>query len=208
VQGFAALNVVVDKDVLCRLARESCTSPQIMQALCLQLCFDLRIRETQETETHLNISDENIRDALEQTATRTDYTSLVKQMHAGPRVRGTERKEFQFADGSKGDAYRACLLALSSDPPSMEFNYTDLLARINAVCVDEKPVGSSITESLKQIAGFAEQLHPNQKIVEWDPEAASGTFSIMDPYFLFFIRSGELIRTLGMPAEVVQPKML
>ncbi|MEO7681253.1 MAG: hypothetical protein ABIS14_11285, partial [Sphingomonas sp.] len=73
----------------------------------------------------------------------------------------------------------------------------DLLDRINQVCVADKPVGSSITESLKQIAGFADQMHPGQKIVEWDPDAASGTFTIIDPYFLFFLRSSELVGTLA-----------
>ena len=121
---------------------------------------------------------------------------------------GTERKEFQFTDGTKGDAYRASLLALSQDPPATEFNYADLLARINAVCVDEKPVGSSITESLKQIAGFAEQMHPTQRIVEWDADAASGTFAIIDPYFLFFLRSSELLKNLGSASEPLQPAML
>jgi hypothetical protein len=129
-------------------------------------------------------------------------------MHAGPRVRGTERKEFQFLDGSVGDAYRASLLALSQDPPSMEFNYADLQTRINAVCDKDKPGGSSITESLKQISNFAHQLHPSQRIVEWDPEAASGTFAIIDPYFLFFLRSSDLMTTLGRRAEPEQPTML
>lgn len=206
-QGFDALKARVDNGVIQRFAQESCTSPQIMQALCLQLCFNLKLREANEIYQDLVVSDDDLKEALEQTSTRSDYTSLVKQMHAGPRVRGTERKEFLFSDGTKGDAYRASLLALSEDPPSMEFNYADLLTRITSVCVDDKPVGSSITESLKQIAGFAEQMHPSQRIVEWDPEAASGTFAIMDPYFLFFLRASELLNTLGKPRDV-EPKII
>lgn len=208
IQGFRALNLDAPDDVILRFAQESCTSPQIMQALCLQLCFNLRLRETFEFRRNLEVSEVEIREALEQASTRADYTSLVKQMHAGPRVRGTERKEFRFTDGSLGDAYRASLLALSQDPPSMEFNYADLQNRINAVCVDDKPVGSSITESLKQIAGFAEQMHPTQRIVEWDAEAASGTFAIIDPYFLFFLRSSELMKNLGRRAEAAQPNLI
>ncbi len=207
-QGFEALNVDLGPEVISKFVQESCTSPQIMQALCLQLCFNLRIREMSIERHNIDVADLDVREALEQTSTRADYTSLVKQMHAGPRVRGTERKEFAFTDGTKGDAYRASLLALAQDPPAMEFNYADLLNRITAVCVDEKPVGSSITESLKQIAGFAEQMHPNQKIVEWDPEAASGTFAVVDPYFLFFLRSSELLKNLGEKAAEPQPKLI
>lgn len=207
-QGFDALNATIPQEVIIRFAQESCTSPQIMQALCLQLCFNSRLRETLDAPAPVEVSDLEAREALEQTSTRADYTSLVKQMHAGPRVRGTERKEFKFNDGSAGDAYRASLLALSQDPPAMEFNYADLQARINAVCLEDKPVGSSITESLKQIAGFAEQMHPTQRIVEWDAEAASGTFAIIDPYFLFFLRASELMRTLGRIMEPAQPSLI
>jgi hypothetical protein len=207
-QGFEALHVEISPEVISTFAQESCTSPQIMQALCLQLCFNLRIRQTEESRRSIEVTDTDIRETLEQASTRADYTSLVKQMHTGPRVRGTERKEFSFIDDSKGDAYRASLLALAQDPPSMEFNYADLLNRITAVCLDEKPVGSSITESLKQIAGFAEQMHPTQKIVEWDPEAASGTLAVVDPYFLFFLRSSELLTTLGQKTDKGQPRLI
>ncbi|MGV3769055.1 MAG: hypothetical protein ACO1NM_03380 [Sphingobium phenoxybenzoativorans] len=200
-QGFSALNCEISDNIIDRFARESCTSPQIMQALCLQLCFDLKIRDSLEFKKNFDISNDTIQDVLEQTSTRTDYTSLLKQMHAGPRVRGTERKEFSFRDDTQGDAYRAALLSLRSDPPAMEYNYADLLMRIADVCVGEKPVGSSITESLKQIAGFAEQIHPDQKIVEWDPDSASGTFAIIDPYFLFFLRSSDLMNTLAVKPE-------
>lgn len=208
VQGFEALKVGVPSEVIQRFAQESCTSPQIMQALCLQLCFNLRVRVSEPELKTVEVTELVVREALEQASTRADYTSLVKQMHAGPRVRGTERKEFAFKDGTKGDAYRASLLALTEDPPSMEFNYAELLNRISSVCVDEKPVGSSITESLKQIAGFAELLHPTQKIVEWDPEAASGTLAIVDPYFLFFLRSSELLATLGRKFDDTTERLL
>jgi hypothetical protein len=207
-QGFRALNVGVAEEVIDRFARESCTSPQIMQALCLQLCFNLRLRETAETPIPIEVTEVDIQEALEQTSTRADYTSLVKQMHAGPRVRGTERKEFKFRDETMGDAYRACLLALTQDPPAMEFNYSELSARIAAACTEDKPVGSSITESFKQIAGFAEQMHPAQRIVEWDADAASGTFAVLDPYFLFFVRSSELLKNLGAKPATAEPRLL
>jgi hypothetical protein len=195
--GFRELNVSINNSVFERLAQESCTSPQIMQALCLELCFDKRIKAKLDSLIEIPVSNEDIKDVLEKTSTRTDYSSLIKQMHAGPRVRGTERKEFEFTDGSRGDAYRACLLAIKADPPTMSYNYNQILERISGICVGEKPSGSSLTESLKQISGFAEQMHAAQRIVEWDPEAASGTFSIIDPYFLFFLRSSDLIERLG-----------
>lgn len=199
--GFRELNVEIDNSLFSILAKESCTSLQIMQALCLELCFDKKIKDRFEKITEFSVSNEEIKDVLEKTSTRTDYSSLLKQMHAGPRVRGTERKEFQFADGSRGDAYRACLLAIKANPPTMSYNYNQILERIAGVCEGEKPSGSSLTESLKQISGFAEQMHAAQRIVEWDPDAASGTFSIIDPYFLFFLRSSDLLERLGKTSD-------
>lgn len=196
-QGFKALNLEVSDEVITRLAEECCTSPQIMQALCLQLCFTLGIRQRLDKVEVAKISTDALKAVLEQTSGRADYTSLLKQMHAGPRIRGTERKTFEFKDGSEGDAYRAALLAIAADPPAMEMNYTEITKRIETICKDNKPVGSSITESYKQIEGFARSMYPNQRIVEWDADAASGTLSIIDPYFLFFLRSSEKLAELG-----------
>jgi hypothetical protein len=196
-KGFETLNIQVGEEIIRRLAEESCTSPQIMQALCLQLCFELGVREGLPNPTKFNIDKAMLQSVLEQTSGRADYTSLLKQMHAGPRIRGTERKTFKFVDGSEGDAYRSVLLALTADPPLMELNYAEITRRIDAVCIDEKPVGSSVTESYKQIEGFARSMYPNQRILEWDADAASGTLSIIDPYFLFFIRSSDRLASLA-----------
>lgn len=197
IKGFEELNFDVPLAAIKSFAHEICTSPQIMQSLCLQMCFNKDCRERVHAKRRVSLNSKDIQEILEEASSRADYSSLLRQMHAGPRVRGTERKEFDFYDRSRGDAYRAALLALKANPPSMSYDYADLLARIAKVCVDEKPVGSSVTESLKQISAAAERMHPNQKIVEWDPDASSGTFSIMDPYFLFFLRSSHLIKTLS-----------
>lgn len=199
VTGFDVLNVDIDPAVVERLASEACTSPQIMQSLCLDLCFKLDILESLTKREHLTVGIDSQKSVLLRTSTRTDYSGLLKQMYAGPRIRGTERKEFDFRDGSRGDVYRAALLSLADDPPAMQFQYSELLSRVANVCIYDKPVGGSLTEALKQIAGFAEMMFPNQRIVEWDPEAASGTFAIIDPYFLFFLRSSDMLAALGKP---------
>lgn len=204
-KGFREMNVTVSEEILKRLAEESCTSPQIMQALCLQLCFTLEVRRRPDQRIEAELNPAQLTDVLEQTSGRSDFTSLVKQMHVGPRVRGTERKTFNFKDGSEGDAYRAALLALTADPPLMELNYAEITKRIEEVCLNEKPVGSSITEAYKQIEGFASDMYPKQKIIEWDADAASGTLSIIDPYFLFFLRSSDKVAELGKSKK--PPKM-
>jgi hypothetical protein len=196
-QGFSALKMVIDDGVIDRLASEACTSPQIMQALCLQLCFALGVREQLGWKHEFEVSNQIFNNVLEETTARTDFTSLLKQMHAGPRTRGTERKTFKFEDGTEGDAYRAALLALATDPPLMELNYQEISRRIEAICIDDRPSGSSVTESYKQIDLFAKNMHKDQRIVEWDADAAQGTFCILDPYFLFFVRSSDKLSALG-----------
>jgi hypothetical protein len=65
--GFRELNVTVDDIVFARLAKESCTSPQIMQALCLELCFDKKIKERFEERADISVSEDDIKDVLAMT---------------------------------------------------------------------------------------------------------------------------------------------
>jgi hypothetical protein len=51
-------------------------------------------------------------------------------------------------------------------------------------------------------------MHPAQRIVEWDADAASGTFAVLDPYFLFFVRSSELLKNLGAKPATAEPRLL
>lgn len=84
-------------------------------------------------------------------------------------------------DGSVGDIYRSILLAVAENPPVMTLTYPERMQRVRRVCLDQGPVGSSITESCKQIAGFAVQKYSDQRIIEFDLESGSDTLSIVDP---------------------------
>jgi hypothetical protein len=44
------------------------------------------------------------------------------------------------------------------DAPAMSFAYDDILRRTKDVCVDESPVGSSVSESLAQMAKLAKTI--------------------------------------------------
>jgi hypothetical protein len=118
-------------------------------------------------------------------------------MHRGPKTRGTERNKHKFFDESVGDVYRCVLLALAADPPGTDFPWAELSARISNVCVDTIPVGSSYREACKQIANFALTMFPTQRIIEWDEESEVETLTIVDPYFLFYLRSSNKLAELG-----------
>jgi hypothetical protein len=104
--GFPRLNMDIDAQTTMRFASEASGSPQLMQALCLQACFELNVRETLPAKDTRFLSADQVRKVMEETSTRTDFSSLVRNMHGGPKTRGTERKEFKFADGTRGDVYR------------------------------------------------------------------------------------------------------
>jgi len=201
-RGFSALGYDIAEAQAARFAREACGSPQLMQQICLQACFLLGLREGRADDAVLNLSglefsEEMTRDILERASLQTDYTSLVRDMHAGPKTRGTERKVFEFQDGSRGDVYRAILLALSVNPPVSEISYADFAKRIESVCVGESPGMGSVITSARQISTLARSSHPNERIVEWEDNAAGGLLSISDPYLLFYLRSSSKLSELG-----------
>lgn len=192
-RGFPELNVDLAPSVVTRLANEAFGTPQLMQSLCLNLCLELDIREALTKHRRVDVTEENIIRALERTSHWTDYTSVVQGLHSGPKERGTERKQFNFHDGSRGDVYRAILLALSEEPPLLSFTYDNLMARITDICDDDRPVGSSVNSALTQMERLSGSLSPQVPVLEWD----ENVLEIADPYFLFFLRSSRQLGSLG-----------
>jgi len=183
-KGFAALNVDLAPAISKRLAEEAFGSPQLMQAICLNLCYVLGIRETLPEHVRIDVSPDQLEETLLRTSTFTDFSKMVLALHTGPRTRGTERKEHTFRDGTKGDVYRSILLSVKSDPAKLSLSYEDILNRVRDVSIGEAPVGSSITSALEQMAFIATDLQPTNSPLAWDGD----NLDITDPYFLFFVR--------------------
>jgi hypothetical protein len=91
------------------------------------------------------------------------------------------------------DVYRSVLVSLCQDPPLLSFTYDQLMDRIIAVCGEERPVGSSVNSALAQMEKLSVSLSPQVPILEWD----ENVLEIVDPYFLFFLRSSRQLETLG-----------
>ena len=107
-----------------------------MQAICLNFCFEWGITETQNVHERIEIESGILRQIFERTSTTTDYSTMLNVLHAGPKQRGIERKQFNFTDGTRGDVYRCVLLAAKADPPSLSFPYEDIMRRVRRVCAD------------------------------------------------------------------------
>jgi hypothetical protein len=193
--GFPLLNLEVDDPTLQFFAREASGSPQLMQALCLQACFSMDLREYQPELRSLVIDATVRKEILEETTTRTDFSSLVAKCHKGPNTRGTERKVFDLIDGTRGDVYRAVLLSIAADPPLLSLNQSALTQRIAKTCGGETPHNSSLYQACEQISRMAVDMYPEQRVIEWDPD--ENVLDIVDPYVLFYLRWSAKLRSLG-----------
>lgn len=191
-RGFRELNVDLAPSALRELARDAFGSPQLMQAICLQFCFENNIGETLADHIRIDVPAEVVRKVLERTSTATDFSSLLGVLHAGPKQRGVERKQFDFVDGSKGDVYRCILLAIKADPSGLSFRYDEMIKRTAIVCVGQGPVGSSVSECLAQMSKLAKTVQ-DAPVIEWDEDV----LDIVEPYFLFFLRCSRYLTSLA-----------
>jgi hypothetical protein len=201
--GFPHLNVEFDASFVRRLAVEACGSPQLMQALCLQTCFALNIYETLPDKKKFSPTPQNFSQILALTATLADSSTMVEALHGGPKTHGMDRNQYRFSDGSEGDVYRAVLLAIASDPPIMSLPYRDILARVNAVCEDKAPSGRNVSDACEQISRLASRTVKANSVVEvappieWDKSTDPENLHVVEPYFLFYLRSSPILKTLG-----------
>lgn len=191
-QGFKQLNAEIDPALITTLAREAFGSPQLMQTICLNFCFEHRLHKKSLFSKKVIPADGAIQQVFERTTATTDFSTMLSALHAGPKQRGTERKQFNFVDGTSGDVYRCVLLALKSDPSSLAFNYGDMIERTKKICRGDSPVGSSVVESLAQMAKIA-NLVQQAPVIEWD----ENVLDIVEPYFLFFLRSSSYLARLA-----------
>jgi hypothetical protein len=191
VTGFGELNARLDDASVTQLAQEAAGSPQLMQLLCLNTCFVLGIRTKASGDLDVTIDEGQREEILQQASASTDFRSLVDVLDAGPRTRGTERKLYNFSDGTQGDVYRCVLKAVASDPPRLSFSYDELTKRTAIVCREEPPVGSSVVGTCLHMSRLALERFPNERAIDWDDQKQ--VLDVPDPYLLFYLRwSGRL----------------
>jgi len=178
-KGFDALNISVPDSTIEAFAMEAAGSPQLMQALCLNLCHVFDIKETYPEKSAISCDIECINRVCGMTSLMNDYTSVIDSMKDGPKTRGERRKSYPLSDGSSLDVYPLVLKALSANPPELTIRYPNLLGRIQRLCKSgEGPSGSSVTGACAHMAEIANATS-GSTILEWDGE--SDVFDIRDP---------------------------
>jgi hypothetical protein len=192
-KGFAALYYNILEEEINRLSSEAFGSPQLMQNLCLNYCFEAKIENEKSGIVNVQADFVRLQRVLERASTYSDFSSLVEALHAGPKQRGQERNKYQLKDQTRGDVYRAILLAVKENPGRLSFNYDQMLQRVRSICSADSPSGSSISQALSQMNEKAKEMMPDRKIIEWDED----NLDIVDPYFLFFIRNSSKLAALA-----------
>lgn len=188
-KGFPELGISYKNTAVDILASEAAGSPQLMQYLCLNSCYELGVRESSSSYVELINDQALLQKICRRTVQSTDYGSIVEKMKEGPKTRGSDRLIHNTTHGWNGDVYRLLVKALSLDPPTLTFRYTPLNERITGMCQGASPSGSSITGACAHSARIVNDAALD-RIVEWDGE--SDVFDIRDPYFLFFLRWSDM----------------
>jgi len=184
-KGFKELNVQYRLPMIKKIAAEAAGSPQLMQYLCLNSCYELDIRERPSEPVDFLDDQALLEKICRRTALSADYGSVVEKMKEGPKTRGSDRKIHVSKFNWQGDVYKLLIKALSLDPPQLTFRYQPLVDRITATCSGEAPSGSSITSACYHTASIVDDT-VGEKVVEWDSE--NDVFDIRDPYLLFYLR--------------------
>lgn len=188
-KGFAKANISYRDSLVDKLVAEAAGSPQLMQYLCLNACYEKGIRDIPESTVDLIYEKHFFDSACRRTVASTDYSSTAEKMLEGPKTRGSDRKIYVSKFGWQGDVYRLLLKAIALDPPCLNFRYQPLIDRIALVCSGDVPSGSSITSACYHAAALANDS-ANNNVVEWDSE--NDVFDIRDPYLLFYLRWSDI----------------
>ena len=192
-KGFRALNLDLAPTIERRFADEAFGSPQLMQSICLNLALVLGTKETLPEFRRMEVDISSVTDTLRRTSAFADFSKMLRDLHIGAKTRGTERKEHDLVDETRGDVYRAILLAMKQDPAKLSFTYEEITTRVREICRGDAPTGSSVNAALTQMHTIAENLQAGSSPLSWDDP----TLDIVDPYFLFFLRCSDKLRQIA-----------
>lgn len=188
-KGLPLLNVSADDAVIEDLVRESISSPQLMQAICLQLCRDLGIETTLRARANISLGQNQLYDLCRNTTVIANCKAAFDIIIKGPKTRGSERREFSLGGNKKGDIYYIILKAIASGEPHLTLPYTIIKDRVEQLVPNDNLRGSSIAVALSHMHKAVLNKLGEDRVMEWDEER--GTLNIPDPYFLYYLRWAE-----------------
>ena len=179
-KGFMELGISVSSGLMERMAMESIHSPQMMQAVCLNIgLLPLNFSE---------ITDKIIEESCRFTCANLPYAAVVRILKSGPPTRGQQRLKYDMKDGSKRDIYSVILKILADNPPLIELNLNELTERIQNNVQNAKITTRKLRDSLKNWQKLIEEQGALYQVFEWKDDK----LHISDNLFLFYIRWSEV----------------
>lgn len=187
-RGFAGLNVTIDDSSLRLLVKESVSSPQLMQSLCLRICTEYGYMTRSINPVDRTFTALELRHIFERAANNTNCSTAFNILKNGPKPRRFQRNLYQLANGKIGDIYSIILDAIASGEPALSFSYQDLKERIKVLIADDadEPRGTDITKVLIQMGNSVKEKLGEDRVIDYDHEL--GMLNILDPYFLYYLR--------------------
>ena len=140
-KGFKELNVFVDDTLISRIAMESIHSPQLMQAICLNIGL--------LPADHEVITDEVVEESCRFTCINLPYGDVVRILKAGPPTRGQKRLQYQLKDHTYKDIYSFILKILADNPPLVEIDLEEVMKRIQNNVVDGRIAKERVKDVVK-----------------------------------------------------------
>ncbi len=180
-KGFGLLGIAITEEQVNLLARESISSPQLMQDNCFALAYIIDASDEDD-----EVTNELVMQAFFETASNYGhYNRLVEAIKRGPSRGSSRRKEYVVANISV-DIYKLVLLALKEDPPVTKMSIDELkdrLKRILGVAVDV-PSTSTLSAIINKIVAIVKEIMPDLDALEYKEKY----LYILDPFLLFYMR--------------------
>lgn len=185
-KGFPLLKIKPETTLVERFVSESVSSPQLMQAICLQFCRDVGCENTLANEQSVDLNQEQVGVLFKNTTSLANCKTAFDIILTGPKPRGTERKTHYLRDGKSGDVYYVILKAIASTEPVLTLPYAMLKERIETLVPTDPPRGVGIIQALQQMGKAVADKLGEDRVLEWDDDKEF--LNIPDPYFLYYLR--------------------
>lgn len=187
-KGFCELDMAVTEDNIDLLAKESITSPQLMQLICLNICILARNNGVTEIDESL------ARRAFRFSTLNLDYDKVVQVIQRGKSSRGQKRAIFQTYAFGNLDLYGLILEALALDPPFASISFDELYGRvIRLISGPDKPSMNSLKSYLNNLQDILNTSGHSYDVLEWKDNRVY----ILESLFLFYLRWGRGERNVG-----------
>lgn len=177
-RGFRLLQQDIDDSQKHFLARESITSPQLMQDNCFKLAYKL-------IEDKIALSNELIKTVFRETARDyMHYKRIEDAILAGPSKGKGRRKLYKLINGDK-DIYGVVVDALKADPPVTFINMEEMQARIKSLSATDVHISDlTVANAIKHIDNIVKAIMPDLDALEYQNKI----WYILDPFLLFYLR--------------------